>query len=201
MCTRASSCCSNTPFESLPRCFSRKAVLSWSSKVCIGHSSYCNAFCVPKYCSHQLVNRWLCLELLWPRGPRPYPLTTLSFILYLIIMNLSLIYRHQTQKKIIFWPKKLQQSILLFWLPFAHRQGIWGPNGQLACAYLSDHVRLLKRYHVKCLIPALFLSPEFAYQSIPDPEQGMKTWPSRSIWNGIDSPLYTSREYLRKRRI
>ena len=34
----------------------------------------------------------------------------------------------------------------------------------------NDHVRLLKRYHVKCLMPALFLPPEFAYQSIPDIE-------------------------------
>ena len=40
----------------------------------------------------------------------------------------------------------------------------------LACAYLNDHVRLLKRYHVKCLMPTLFLPPEFAYQSIPDTE-------------------------------
>ena len=29
--------------------------------------------------SLHLASRWLCLELLWPRGPRPYPLTTLSF--------------------------------------------------------------------------------------------------------------------------
>ena len=58
----------------------------------------------------------------------------------------------------------------MLWLPFAHRQGIWGPNGMLACAYLNDHVRLLKHYHVKCLMPALCLPLEFAYQIIPDPE-------------------------------
>ena len=40
----------------------------------------------------------------------------------------------------------------------------------LACAYLNDHVRLLEHYHVECLMPALFLPPEFAYQSIPDPK-------------------------------
>ena len=93
----------------------------------------------------------------------------LSSILWLIIMYRSLIYSHQMQKKIIFWPKTLQQGtaywcILMLWLPFAHRWGIWGPIGLLACAYLNDHVRLLKRYHVKCLMPALFLPPEFAYR-------------------------------------
>ena len=45
-----------------------------------------------------------------------------------------------------------------------------GTQRLLACVYLNDHVRLLKRYHVKCLMPALFLPPEFAHQSIPDPE-------------------------------
>ena len=50
-------------------------------------------------------------ELLWPRGPRPYPLTTLSFILWLIIMNPGLIYSHQTQKKIIFWLKHFNKAL------------------------------------------------------------------------------------------
>ena len=39
-----------------------------------------------------------------------YLLTTLIFILWLIIMNPSLIYSQQTQKKIIFLPKTLQQG-------------------------------------------------------------------------------------------
>ena len=39
----------------------------------------------------------------------------------------------------------------------------WGPNQLLACAYLNNHVRLLKCYHVKCLMPALFLSPIIVY--------------------------------------
>ena len=46
----------------------------------------------------------------------------------------------------------------------------WGPNGLLVCAYLNDHLRLLRCYHVKCRMPALFLPPEFAYQNIPDPD-------------------------------
>ena len=125
-------------------------------------------FCVPKYCGHHLASRWLCLELLWPRGPRPYPLTTLSFILWLIIMNPSLIYSHQTQEKIIFWSKTLQQGAA-YWCSGCHLLIAKGLNGLLACAYLNDQVRLLKRYHVKCLMPALFLPPELAYQSIPDP--------------------------------
>ena len=48
--------------------------------------------------------------------------------------------------------------------------GGWGPNGLLTCASLDDHIRLLKRYHVKCLMPVLFFPPEFANQSIPDSE-------------------------------
>ena len=60
--------------------------------------------------------------------------------------------------------------MLMLWLLSVDREGIWGPGGLLACAYLNDHVRLLKRYHVKCLMPALFLPLGFAYQSIPDPE-------------------------------
>lgn len=55
------------------------------------------------------------------------------------------------------------------WDQFAHHQIILGTNGLLACrAYINGHVRLSKRYHVKCLVSALFLSPESAFQSIPD---------------------------------
>ena len=74
------------------------------------------------------------------------------------------------ENHLLTWNASTRRCILMLWLPFAHRQGIWGPNGLLACAYLTDHVRLLKRYHVKCLTPALFLPPKFACQSIPDPE-------------------------------
>ena len=96
----------------------------------------------------------------------------LSFILWLIIINPSLIYCHQMQKKIIFWPKTLKQGAA-YWCSGCHLliiKGFWGPSSLLACTYLNDHVRLLKHYHVKCLMPALFLPPEFTYQSIPDPE-------------------------------
>ena len=54
---------------------------------------------------------WLCLELLWPRGRRPFPLTTLSFILWLIIMKPDLIYSHQAQKKIIFDLKRFDKAL------------------------------------------------------------------------------------------
>ena len=43
----------------------------------------------------------------------------LSFIHWLIIMNPSLIYSHQTQKKIIFWPKTLQQGAA-YWCSGCH---------------------------------------------------------------------------------
>ena len=127
--------------------------------------------CCSKTPLESLPRRFVRLELLWPRGPKPYPLTTLSFILWLIIMNPSLIYSHQMQKKISFdlkcFNKALHTDALV---AICSSLRISGPNGLLACAYLNDHVRLLKRYHVKCLMPALFLPPEFAYQSIPDPE-------------------------------
>ena len=84
--TLALSCCSKTPLESLPRFFRRMAVLSWSNKfakytpvivLLLGKNiQHNNAFCVPKYRGHHLASRWLRLELLWPWGPRPYPLTT-----------------------------------------------------------------------------------------------------------------------------
>ena len=51
--------------------------LLYFSRVIVQHN---NAFCVSKGCGHHLASRWLCLELLWPGGPRPYTLTTLSFI-------------------------------------------------------------------------------------------------------------------------
>ena len=35
---------------------------------------------------------------------------------------------------------------------------------------INEHVRLFKGFRMKCLMPALFLPPEFAYQRIPDPE-------------------------------
>ena len=44
-------------------------------------------------------------------GPRPYPLKTLSFLLWLIIMNPSLIYSHQMQKKIIFDLKRFNKAL------------------------------------------------------------------------------------------
>ena len=128
--TLALSCCSKTPSESLPRRFSRMAVLSWSSKfatpVTVLLLQHNNTFCIPKYCGHHLASRWLCLELLWPQGLRPYPLTTVSFILWFIIMNPSLIYSHQMQKKIIFWPK-------------THKQGA-------ACWCSGCHLLITKRF-------------------------------------------------------
>ena len=53
----------------------------------------------------------LYLEVLWPRGPRPYPLTTLSFILWHIIMYSSLIYSHQTQRKSSFDLKHFNKAL------------------------------------------------------------------------------------------
>ena len=43
--------------------------------------------CIPKYSCHHLASRGLHFGLLWPRRPRPYTLATLSFILWLIIMD------------------------------------------------------------------------------------------------------------------
>ena len=43
-------------------------------------------------------------------GTQALPTDDSSFILWLIIMNLSLIFSHQTQMKIIFWPIMLQQG-------------------------------------------------------------------------------------------
>ena len=45
------------------------------------------------------------------RGPRPYPLTTLSFILWLTVMNPSLIYCHQTQQKSSFDLKRFIKAL------------------------------------------------------------------------------------------
>ena len=46
---------------------------------------------------------------------------------------------------------------------------VWGPYGTFACAFLSNLVRLSKRYHVKYLVLSLFLTPKHAYGSLPDP--------------------------------
>ena len=63
---------------------------------------------------------------------------------------------------------------------------------QRACAYLNDHVRMLKRYHGS-LMPALFLPSEFTYQSIADPELSytfLRRWNPVGVqtWSLIDSP-------------
>ena len=161
-------------FREFTSAFSRMAVLSWSNKF----AQYTpvivllldNVFCVPKYGGHHLASRWLRLELLWPRGPRPYPLTTLSFILWLIIINPSLIHSHQTQN-MTFDLKRFNKALhsdALVAICSSLRD--LGTQRTVACAYLNDHVRLLKRYYVKCLMPALFLPPKFVYQSIPDPK-------------------------------
>ena len=75
-------------------------------QICIIRNCYCtflckkvqhnNALCIPKYSCHHLVSRGLRFELLWPRRPRPYTLATLSFILWLIIMDPGLIYSQKS---------------------------------------------------------------------------------------------------------
>ena len=121
------------------------------------------------YCGYHFASRWLCLELLCPRELRPYPLPTLTFILRLIIMNPSLIYR--CNRKASFDLKCFNKAL--------HTDAVvaicsslrdLGTQRAVSLRIPKNHVRLLKRYHVKCLMPALFLLPEFAYQSISDPD-------------------------------
>ena len=161
------SCCSKLSLESLPRRFSRMAVLSWSSRLATLHLLYFSrykcqhnkAFCVPKYCGHHLASRWLRLEL-WPRGPKTLPNDDSE--LYSLAHEPKSHLQTRCKRKSSFDIKaSTMRCILMLWLPFARRYGIWGPNGLLA--YLNDHVRLWKCYHVKCLMPALFLHPEFVY--------------------------------------
>ena len=79
-------------------------------------------------------------------------------------MNPSLIYSHQTQRKSSFDLKRFNKALYTDALV-----AIYSSLRDLGTsAYINDHVRLLKRYMKKT--PPLFLLPEFAYQSIPDPE-------------------------------
>ena len=71
---------------------------------------------------------------------------------------------------------------------FAHRKGILGPKGLLSCTYLNDHVRLWKRDYSKCPMPVLFIPPEFAYQSLPDPELSytfLRLWHPAGVQTGV----------------
>ena len=105
-----------------------------------------NTFCIPKYCGHHLASRWLRIELLWPWGNRPYPL---SFILWLIVMNPSLICSHQMQKKIIFWPCKMSwnQLVFVFFVFFqvhtvSKLYGVQSTNYNLLCTYNKTYNNL-----------------------------------------------------------
>ena len=95
--TLALSCCSKTPIESLSRLFT-----DGGSQLLMGKKSNIITPFVSQNTVAITLPAFGYFELLWPRGPRPYPLTTRSFILWLIIMNPSFVYSHQTQKKINF---------------------------------------------------------------------------------------------------
>ena len=129
--------------------------------------------------------------------PGPTHWQLLSFILWLIIMNPSLIYSHQTQKKISFdlkgFNKALHTNALV---AICSSLRDLGTQQLLACAYLNDHVRLLKCYHVKCLMPVLFLPPEFAYQSISDPELSY-TFLRRWHPAGVQTSLHLLKTFYR----
>ena len=97
--TLALSCCSKTPFEHLPRRFHG---LQFSASITSLHS-ICTLVIVlllgkksniiTPFASQNtvaLASRWPCLEILWPRGPRPYPLKTLE--LYSLAHN----YQHKS---------------------------------------------------------------------------------------------------------
>ena len=72
-----------------------------------------NSFRVPKYYGPHLTSRWFCLGLLWPLGPGPFPMTSLSLILAFIhlIMNQSLNHSYQAQKKSFFGLKDFNKAL------------------------------------------------------------------------------------------
>ena len=124
-----------------------------------------------KYCDHHLASRWLCLELLWRQRSRPYLLTTLSFILWLIIMNSNLIYITRRTRKSSFDLKRFNKALHTDTLAaICSSLRDLGTQRAVSLCIPEPSCKIIKRYHVKCLMPALFLLPAFANQSIPDPK-------------------------------
>ena len=124
-------------------------------------SKHNNALCIPKYSCHHLTKRGLHFELLWPHRPWPYTLATLSFILWLIIMDqVSSTVTRRERKSSSFDLNRFNNVLYtdaLVAICLSLRD--FGTQRLLACAYPNDHVKLLKCYHVKCVMHSLFLPP------------------------------------------